>query len=141
MKVLASMGLFFLFLGCSVPELSIANKNQSLAPTAITVEGSKLGNFVKNMKRYENQNINIVFDNEEWLRITSLSYEDYFAIEEIAGYTRYVELTDSNFIVSKTLITDTSIPIKNLQCRVIKSDDTLKFHFHKYVCDIKGINE
>jgi len=141
MQFLVSIGLFFLLLGCSAPELGLGKKNQSPAQTEVTVKGSRLGDFVKNMKRYENQNIKIVFDNEERLRVTALSREEYFAIEQIAGYTRYVELTDSNFIVSKTRITDTDSYVKSLQCKVIKSDDTLKFHFHKYVCDIKGINE
>jgi len=41
------------------------------------------------MQRYENQNIHKVFDHEEKFCVTSLSYEEYLAIEQIAGYTKY----------------------------------------------------
>ncbi len=107
---------------------------------AIEFTSSNLDSFIQNMEKYENQDIEIVFDKQEKINLTTMQNDGYYAIENIAGYTRYIELNDSNFIISKDVISNRSLNITSLTCSVYKSNNSSKFHFHKYVCDIKNYN-
>jgi hypothetical protein len=105
---------------------------------ATEFRSSNLNNFIQNMEKYQNQNIEILFDTPESISLTTSINDGYYAIENISDYTRYIELNDSNFIISKDLVSNGSFNIKSFTCTVSKSDNSSKFHFHKYICDIKN---
>ena len=105
---------------------------------ATEFRSSNLNNFIQNMEKYQNQVIKISFDTPVKISLTTSENDGYYAIENISDYTRYIELNDSNFIILKDLVSNGSFNIKSFTCTVSKSDNTSKFHFHKYICDIKN---